>query len=360
MDAIVTVGARDYAVYFDLVPTRRCVVTGRLTDDADGRPIAREARIVVDEPLLRPEYSDDSYGLAGDPDVALADTTISHNVTFIVSAPDYREGLFTVTVPASPTGPVVRDVALRRLPAVARGQVLGRTAGPNPTYLPVAGARIDITGPTGPGGEKPLLLAQPLRRDPGPAATLRGRGLTAQPPRLAAADARSGQKQLVLADGGTVVAGQLLRFGPPERRHWAEVADIVPDPDRPAPAALVTLVEPLAGSVGAGDGVEPFATGAFTGSTATPQGPAFAGEAVLWVDAIPAGGDVLALREAGFPHQYYDRSVTSGPGGDYAISGFARLGSCELTVTAAPFLPQTRTFPAARLAALPLDWRLAP
>lgn len=358
MDAIVTVGAREYAVYFDRVPTRRCVVAGRLTDDADGRPIAREARIVVDEPLLRPEYSDDSYGLAGDPDVALADMTVPHNLTFIVSAPDYREGLFTVTVPASPTGPVVRDVALRRLPARVSGRVLGRTAGPNPTYLPVAGALIDITGPTGPGGEKPLLLGQPLRRDPGPGATLRGRGLTAQPLRTAAADARSGQERLVLADGGGVVAGQLLRFGPPERRHWAEVADIIPDPDRPAPAALVTLVEPLAGSVGAGDSVAPFAAGAFSGSVGTPQGPAFAGEALLWVDAIPAGGDVVVLREAGFPHQYYDRGVFSGPGGDYEIHGFARLGSCEMTVTAAPFIPQMRVVPAARLAAL--DWRLAP
>lgn len=360
MDAIVSVGARDYAVYFDRVPTRRCVVTGRLTDDSDGRPIAREARIVVDEPLLSAEFSDESYGLAGDPDVALADTSIPHNVTFIVSAPGCREALASVTVPASPTGPVVRDIALRRLPASVSGQVLGLTAGPNPTHVPVAGAVIDITGPTGPGGEKPLLIAQPLRRDPGPAATLRGRGLTAQPPRIAAANARSGQKQLVLADGGTVVAGQLLRFGPPERRHWAQVADLIPDPDRPAPAALVTLVEPLAGSVGAGDVVEPFATGAFSGSVATPQGPAFAGEAVLLVDAIPAGGDVLALREAGFPHQYYDRKVTSGPGGDYVIAGFGRLGSCEMTVAAAGFTTQVRVFPAARLPARPLDWRLAP
>lgn len=360
MDAIVTVGVRDYAVYFDRVPTRRCFVTGRLTDDADGRPIAGEARIVVDDPLLRPEFSDDSYGIAGDPDVALADTTVPHNVTFIVSAPDYREDLFTVTVPASPTGPELRDITLRRLPASASGQVLGLTGGLKPTYLPVGGATIDITGPTGPGGEKPLLLAQPLRRDPGLGSTLQGLGLTLQPARIAAVDSRAGQTELVLVDGGGVAAGQLLRFGPPERRHWAEVAAIVPDPVRPAPAALVTLVEPLAGSVGAGDSIEPFNAGAFAGAIATPQGAAFAGEAVLWVDTIPAGGDVLALREAGLPHQYYDRKVTSGPGGDYSIFGFARLGSCEMTVTATGFTTQTRVFPAARLAASPLDWRLVP
>jgi hypothetical protein len=360
MDSIVTVGARDYAVSLDRWTARRCFVTGRLTDDADGRPIAREARIVIDEPLLRPEFSDDSYGLAGDPDVALADTSVAHDITFLVAAPDYREGVFTVTVPPSPTGPVLRDVALRRLPARASGQVLGLTADPNPVYLPVAEARIDIIGPTGPGGEKPLLLGQPLRRDPGPAANLRGRGLTAQPLRTAAADARSGQKRLVLADGGGVAAGQILRFGPPERRHWAEVDDIIPDPDRPAPAALVTLVEPLAGSVGAGDVVAPFTAGAYSGAIATPQGQCFAGEAVLWVDAIPAGGDVLALREPGLPNQYYDRAVFSGPAGDYAIQGFARLGSCEMTVTASGFNPQMRAVPAARLAALPLDWRLAP
>ncbi|HEX8224041.1 MAG TPA: hypothetical protein VF605_09515 [Allosphingosinicella sp.] len=360
MDSIVTVGTRDYAVYFDRVAIRRCFVAGRLTDDADGRPIAREARIVVDEPLLRAEFSDDSYGIAGDPDVALTDTNVPHNVTFIVSAPDYREDLFTVTVPAAPTGPEVRDVGLRRLPARASGQVLGLTGGLKPTYVPVGGATIDITGPTGPGGEKPLLLAQPLRRDPGPGSTLQGLALTVQPVRIAAADSRSGHNEIVLLDGGGVVAGQLLRFGPPERRHWAQVADIAPDPVRPAPAALVTLVEPLSGSVGAGDSVEPFDAVAFAGDIATPQGPAFAGEAVLWVDMIPAGGDVLALREAGLPDQYYDRKVTSGPGGDYAIRGFARLGSCEMTVTAAGFTAQTRIFPAARLAASPLDWRLIP
>jgi hypothetical protein len=358
MDAIVTAGGHLYAVRYDRVPKRHCVVTGALTDDADGRSLARDARISVDEPLLRVEFSDEGYGLAGDPDVALADASIPHPLVLVVTAPGYRDGLFNVTVPALPTGPVVRHLALRRLPFEAGGQVLGLV--PGPAYAPVAGAFIDLIGPAGPGGELPLLLAQPLRRDPGPAATLRQRSLAAQPLRIAAVPAVAGDGQLVLADGGGVAAGQLLRFGPPERRHWAEVAEVLPDPDRPAPAALVRLVEPLAGSVAAGDTVAPFAPGAFTGPTAIPSGVAFAGEGVLWVDVLPTGGDVLALREAGLPHQYHDVGVTSGLDGDYALHGLARLGSCDVTVAAAGYTFQMRNVPAARLAAAPLDWRLAP
>ena len=358
MDAIVSAGGHAYAVRYDRIPKRRSVVTGTLTDDADGRSLAREAQIIVDEPLLRVEYSDEGYALAGDPDVALADTGIPHPLVLLVTAPGYRDGLFNVTVPALPTGPVIRNLALRRLPAQARGQVFGLA--PGPAYAPIAGARIDLAGPVGPGGELPLLLAQPLRRNPGPAADLRMRSLAAQPLRVAAIPAVAGDPQFILADGGGVAGGQLLRFGPPERRHWAVVGDVLPDPDRPAPAALVRLVEPLAGSVAAGEAVAPFAPGAFTGPTATPAGLAYSGEGVLWVDVVPAGGDVLALREAGFPNQYYDIGVTSGPDGDYLLQGLARLGSCDLTAAAPTFTSQMRTVPAARLAAASLDWRLAP
>lgn len=360
MDAIVTAGAHDYSVRFDRVPRRHCVVTGRITDDSDGRSLAREAHVLIGEPLLRVEFSDEGYALAGDPDVALADKSIPHPLTLLVSAPGYREALANAIVPAMPTGPVVRDVNLRRLPAETRGQVLGLGPGPNPVFAPVAGARIALSGPVGPGGELPLLLAQPLRRDPGPGSTLRGRSLAAQPPRVAAAPASGGDGEFVLVDGTGVAAGQLLRFGRPERRHWAVVADVLPDPDRPAPANLVRLVDPLAGSVAAGDPVEPFTPGAFIGATGTPQGPAFAGEAVIWLDALPEGGDVLALREAGLPHQYHDRGVTTGPAGDYRIIGLARLGSATLTAEAGGFASQIKILPASRLAAATLDWRLQP
>lgn len=360
MEALVPVPPRTYAVTFDRTVTRHCFATGAIRDDANGAPIAAGVTLTLDDPQLVGCLGSSAYAVVGDPDVALRDATIAHPLTMMFTHGGYRPAMAALTVPAFPSGPVVQDIALRRLPAPLRGRVLGRNGAIPPEFLPVAGARVDVTGPIGPGGEIPLLLGRPLTRDLGAGATLRGRGLTALANVSAAIGAATGDDGLVLADGTGVAAGQLLRFGTGARGHWAEIVSVAPDPDRPAPAAIVWTAERLAGSVIAGEPIRRFAKNALTGPTATPAGQAYAGESILWVDMLPSGGDVLVLREAGQPDAYFDRGVTSGPAGDYAIDGFARMGTASITVSAAGFVPQTRDFPATSLAGEQLDWRLVP
>lgn len=360
MDAIVSVGPRTYAVAYDRTIARRCFATGSIRDDANGTAIAAAAAIAIDDPLLRGVVGEVDYAVIGDPDVALVDASVAHAVTLTITREGYRPAAVALTVPPFPTGPIRRDVVLRRLPVPVRGRVFGRSGAVPPDFHPVADARIDVTGPVGPGGERPLLLAQPLGRDLGGGATLRGRALTPLADVNAAAGAARGEDRIVLVDGAGVAAGQLLRFGTRARGHWAEIAGVAPDPDRAPPATIAWTTTNLAASVSAGLPIRRFAKNALTGPTATPVGQGCAGESILWVDALPVGGDVLVLREAGFVDAYVDRAVTSDAAGDYAIDGFARMGTAEITVSAAGFAAQTRDFPATSLAGEALDWRLLP
>lgn len=358
MDAAVDIGARRYAVTYDGSARRRTFATGTLRDDADDMGIARGAGITLDDPLLRVALLDDRYAIFADPDVALTDTSLAHPIALTVRRAGYRPAAVTITIPAFPTGPVVRDIALRREPGRLRGRIFGLTGGLNPVFAPLADARVEVTGPAGPGGELPLMLARPLTRDPGPTATVRRRGMTALADVAAAAFAPRGQDHIVLIDGAGVVAGQLLRFGSTARGHWVEVAQVAADPDRPAPATIAWLTEPLAGSVVADRPIRRFSKGALSGATASLVGATFAGEALLWVDALPAAGEVVTLREAGFADQYYERGALSDAAGDYAIDGLARIGTVTLETTAAGLITQSRTLPVGRLAGAPLDWWL--
>ncbi len=357
-EATVSAGGHEYAIAFDRNVLRRSFVTGLIRDDADGAPAARGATIVIDEPLLAAYVSDDRYALVGDPEVVLTDQTIAHPIGFRLVRDGYHPANVSVTVPIAPSGPVLRDIALRHVPRDIKGQVLGLSAGPNPQFLPVSGAQIDVTGPAGPGGELPLLLRRPLRRDVGAGATVRGRVLAPLAAVNAAAPAVSGDDHIVLIDGSGVAAGQVLRVGPVDNAHWMEVATVAPDPDRAAPATLVWMTEPLAGSVVPAVPIARFTPGAFTGATANLVGDAFAGEGLLWVDVLPSGGDVLVLHEPGQPDRYHDRGARSGSAGDYTLRGFARMGSAVLAVSAAAFVTQTRTMPATLLSGAPIDWRL--
>lgn len=360
MDTLVSIPPRTYAATFDRTVTRRCFATGAIRDDANGAPIGSGAALIVDDPQLLGCLGTSAYAVIGDPDVALRDASIPHPLTLMITRGGYRPAMIALTVPAFPSGPVVQDIALRRLPVPLRGRVLGRNGAIPPEFLPVADARIDVTGPIGPGGEIPLLLGRPLGRDLGAGATLRARGLSALADVSATIGASTGDDGVILVDGTGVAAGQLLRFGTSARGHWTEIAAVAPDPDRPAPAAIAWTTERLGGSVVAGEPIRRFTKNALTGPTATPAGQAYGGESILWVDALPVGGDVLVLREAGHPDAYFDHGVTSGLAGDYAIDGFARMGSASITVSAAGFVPQTRDFSAAGLAGEQLDWRLVP
>jgi hypothetical protein len=358
--AIVSAGARSYAVHDDCAIVWRAVATGRLIDDADGSGAGLGAAIVADEPLLTVRTSADRYALMGDPDVALADTSVPHPLVLSVTRAGYRPALVALTVPADLPRPVVQDITLRKLPFVVTGTVRGLTGGLSPRFDPVANATLSIDGPIGPGGERALLLRRSLARTLGAGATLRGRTLAPQGAVHAVTAAAAGDDHVVLVDGTGVAAGQLLRFGDPSSGHWAAVAGIAPDPDRSPPATIVYTTTPLDAPVAAGPAIARFTPGPLAGATGTPQGPAYVRENVVWLDALPNGGDVLVVREAGEPDRFHDRDIVTNAAGDYRIAGMARMGSVAFRVAAAGFPAQTRSFPAARLAGAPLDWRLTP
>lgn len=360
MDARVAAAGREYDVVFDWPARRLAFVTGALSDDAEGGGIAAFARLRCDEELLGMALSERTYALTGDAQVALLDRSVAHVVSVQATAPGYRPLQASITVPAFAPLPVEQDLALRGLPTNARGRVLGKSSGPNPEFLPVAGARLTLTGPTGPGGELPLLLAQPLGRDLVAGAALRARSVTPQPAVTALEPAVPGDTHVALVDGGGVGPGTLLYVGAPGRGFWAEVARTFAHPDRPAPASWAWLTEPLSGSVAAGAVIATFAKAGFVGAAVTPVGEGYAGECVLWVDALPGAGDVLVLSQPGHPDRHHDRDVITGPSGDYLINGFARMGVAELQVSAVGLLTQTRSLPARRIVSGPLDWLLLP
>jgi hypothetical protein len=360
MDAIVSVGARLYGITHDRAVRQRSIAHGRLTDDADGADIGPGATISVDEPLVAGTVAIGGYALTGDADVALVDG-LAHNLTVRIGAPGHHPLVHTIAIPAGATGPVVTDLALRRLPVAASGRVLGRTIAAPPTFTPIADARISVAGPIGAGGEVPLLLRQPLAEAVRPGDTVRARSLAALAAVAASALAVPGQAAIALVDGAGVAAGQLLRIGPAHAPHWVEISAVTPDPDRPAPAVTAWLTTPLVVPVMAGQGLARFATGAYVGPVLTPVGDCLAGEALLLVDAAPgAAGQILVIRSPGRPDRFHDRDGLTGPGGDYRLPGLARFAVADLRVSAAGFVTQTQTWRLSRLASGPLDWRLVP
>ncbi|TIX49639.1 hypothetical protein [Alteraurantiacibacter aquimixticola] len=360
MDAQISAGGRTYAVCRDGEGRRLAFVVGQLLDDADGTGLARQAILSCDEPLLGIAQSDKEYALAGERGVALVDESVAHNLPVTVRVPGYRDASTTITVPAFAARPIRLDLALRRRPQTIRGRVLGHGAGANPPLLPVAGASLTISGPSLPGGELPLLLRQPLPVDPAPGATLRSRALAAQPELSLIEPAERDSQAISIADPQAAGPGTIIRLGPAEGGFWAEIAQLVAHPDRAAPAVLALLTAPLTGSAPNGSTIDAFSLAGYSGSVATPQGPCHAGEAVIWVNSLPAASAVLVLRQPGQPDRYFDRDAISGPLGDYTIHGFARMDLPELRVSAAGFATQSRTLPVARALSGDLDWVLAP
>ncbi len=356
----VFVGNRRYVIVPDVRGRDRVFIRGTVTDDADGRAMAREVTAVGTEPLVFSARSASEIALAGNPNLAFTDPSSPTQVDVRLSADGYRETVQTVTIPAFPILPHETEFALRRLPVAILGRVFGRTPGPNPTFDPVPGALVTITPTPAPTGERPLLLRQPLRQSPGAGATLRARMLAPATPLDTIAATAQGIAFVPVDDGTGVVAGQVVRFGPAHRRTYAEIRQVIPHPDRPAPASLIELTEPFAGPIPSGAELERFTPGGFTGGAASPVGPAFAGESVIWLDVLPAVGDVIVVQEAGQPNRYHDVDALTGPAGDYLIDGLARHGAPEFAVSAAGFTTSTASYAVARLGASPLDWYLVP
>jgi hypothetical protein len=352
MDAIVVTASHRYEVDFDMVARRQVFVWGPVSDDSDGRMLAPPYAVSVDEPLLDASIRETGYALAGDPDVALVDHSIAHPLQLGLMVDGYRAVAQTITVPANPVLPLAVPVALRRLPLRLTGRVTAVATGDA-----VASAEIALTGPPLPNPARALLLSRPLAADLSPTAQLQGHAVVpvASPvPVKTARSASAGVRDILLDDLQGLVAGQLLRFGPPDRAHWAEIGTL------PGAPGLVRLTEPLALSVRESDPAGPFTLGVAVGPAATLIGAAFAGEGIIITDATPSG-DIVVITDPPAPAHYHGLGVVSGLAGDYAIAGVARLARISLAITATGFTGQTRIVPLPGIGnTLTLDWRLQP
>ncbi|WP_299628773.1 hypothetical protein [uncultured Tateyamaria sp.] len=353
-------GGRTYHVVPDVVGRDRIFITGQVSDDADGRAMAREVQVTSPEPLLFAARSDSDIGLAGNAATVFSDRSVPHATTVTLSAEGYRARVQNITIPAFAPLPLRVDFAMRAAPFAIGGRVYGRTVGPTPTYEPVPGATLSISPLPAPGGELPLLLRQPLRAAPGAGATLRRRAIAPQADVVVFEDAQAGQAFVAMTDGTGVSAGQLLRTGPEHRRIYAQISQVLAHPDQPAPAALARLSEPLIGTIATGTTMNRFTLGGFSGANAALVGESFAGEAVLWLEALPASGGVLVLRAAGQPDRYHDAQIVTGPAGDYRVPGFARIGVPTLEVSAPGLTTDSAALAVATLRAGPVDWYLVP
>lgn len=360
MDAIVTSGGHTYEITYD----RACITTvfihGPVLDDAGSVPVTAPFRVTADEPLLTASDHDAGYALAGDPDVALADHTIPHVLNLTIEADGFHRRDLVVTVPANPVFPMAGPSALLRRRAVTlRGRVLALQTG-----NPIPGAAVTLIGPPLPAPQQAVLLTSPLARPLSAAATLQGRNLvpvvSPVPDKTAGSEAVAGATEIVLDDRQGLAAGQLLRLGPPERVHFAEIAAVPPTPPNPAAPGPVVLTAPLARSVRRNDIATPFTLGANVGPLCHPVGETLAGEGVILLDAQPAG-DVLRIVDPPNPVAYHATGATAGPDGSYVIAGIARLPAPVFRAAAAGFTSQTRIWPVRWDAPTSiLDWRLAP
>lgn len=360
MDATIVTAGHRYDVAFDRTLRTRVFVMGRIVDDADGLAVAPPLRVAADEPLLQASAHEAGLALAGDPDVLFLDTAIAHPVAFTVEGEGFRPAAQTIVVPPNPVFPLDAPVALRRAPVRLSGRITELASG-----AAIAGARVTITGPVLPAPRRATLIAQPLAADVSPGGGFQGHGLAAiaspVPVKTAMLAADAGSDEILVDDRQGLAAGQLLRFGAVERAHWAEIAEVSAVPANMALPGTLTLTAPLARSLRLGDAAAPFALGAPVGPACAPVDAAFAGEAVLILDDLPAG-DIIAIADPPAPTRYATAGALSGPLGDYAVDGLSRMARPILSVAAAGFATQNRACPLPRppTSAFSLDWRLAP
>ncbi|SIT58612.1 hypothetical protein BQ8794_50714 [Mesorhizobium prunaredense] len=362
MDARVVTNGHVYDVTYDRVMLWQVLVHGAVIDDCEDQPapVAAPFDVSVDDALLRASGHDAGYALAGDPDVALHDHTVAHTLEVDLSAVGFRDRHVSVTVPAAPVFPVVAaDVAMRRVPVSLQGRIMTLATGD-----PVPGARIDLLGPALPAPRRAVLLSSPLARALTAAATVRGKALaavaSAVPVKTARDEAPAGAVRLLLDDRQGLAPGQLLRFGPAHRAHFAQIQSVSNDPANLALSGTMTLTAPLARGVRRGDAAAPFTLGANAGPSAAPVGDAFAGEAVLILDDLVAG-DVLVVTDAPNPLAFHARGIVADASGRYLIQGLSRLQRPLLRITAAGFAALSRAVPMRWAQPVsPLDWRMTP
>lgn len=360
MDAIVISGGRTYEITYDRDCISSVFVAGPVLDDAGDVPLATPYRVIVDEPLLVASDHDIGYALVGDPEVALIDHTIPHVLNLTIEVEGFHPRNLFVTVPANPTLPIAGPTAfLRRRSVALRGRVFALQTG-----NPIPGATVTLIGPALGAPQRPVLLSSPLVRPLSAAATIRGRNLvpvaSPVPDKAATVAVAAGATEITLNDRQGLGAGQVLRIGPLERAHFAEIAAVPPTPPNMALPGPVWLSAPLARSVRINDIASPFALGGNVGPVCHPLGETFVGESIVILDGQP-GGDVLRIIDPPNPVAFYAMGVTAGSDGAYAIPGVARLQNPVLRAAGAGFTAQTRTWPVRwNEPTSTLDWRLAP
>ncbi len=362
MDAQVLSNGHVYDVINERSTIWQLMVFGGVIDDCadEPLPVAAPFRVTVNEPLLRASSHVGHFALAGDPDVALSDHTIPYTLDVGIVSSGFHDLDLTVNVPVSPVFPVeMIDTALRRLPVGLSGRVIELATG-----IPVSGTRIELVGPTLTNPQTAILLSSPLARSLGATASVRGRSLTpvasAAPIKAVKQETPVGANEMLLDNREDLAANQLLRFGPEHRAHFAQIQSVSPSPANLSLPGMVTLTAPLARGVRVDDPAAPFTLGAPAGVSASPVGQAYAGEAVLVLDALPVG-DVLDITDAAQPPAFHGRGVVSDASGRYLIQGLSRLRRPVLRATAAGFNALTRTVPIRWSEPLStLDWRMAP
>lgn len=359
MDAVVTTAGHRYEIVFDRTARTLVFVMGAVTDDSDASTVTPPYRVTTDEPLLRASGHDTGYALIGDAEVVLTDAAIPHPLSITILRDGYRPASLNLVVPVNPIFPIQAPIALRRTPLRLTGRVTALATG-----APVAGAQLSITGPTLLPPQRAVLLGQPLAADLTLAATVQGHAIgpagAPVPIKTTTRLAPAGAIEIEIDDRQGLAVGQLVRFGTAEAPHWAEIAMVGSAPADPTQPGTIGLTVPLTRSLRPGDAVTPFTLGAAAGPLCAPIGAAFAREALLILDAVPAG-DVVAITDPPAATRYAALGAASTPLGDYAIDGLARLARPVLTVTAAGFTTQNRPFPLPRSQnAAIFDWRLTP
>jgi hypothetical protein len=362
MDAQVLSNGHVYDVMRERSAIWQVMVYGAVIDDCadEPLPVAAPFAVSVNEPLLRASGHMGRFALAGDPDVALCDHTVPHSLDVGITSSGFHDLDLTVNVPASPVFPVeMIDTAMRRLPVALSGRVIELATG-----NPVSGARIDLVGPTLANPQRAILLSSPLAWSVSSAASVRGRSLSpvasAVPVKAVKQEAPAGAAEILLDNRQDLVANQLLRFGPEHRSHFAQILSVSSSPANLSLPGMVTLTAALARGARMNDPAVPFTLGAPAGANASPVGQAYAGEAVLVLDALPVG-DVLAITDPPHPPAFHGQGAVSDANGRYLIQGLCRLRRPVLRTSAAGFGALTRTVPMRWSEPLStLDWRMAP
>jgi len=362
MDAQVVSNGHVYDVIWDRSAIWQVMARSAVIDDCDDEPlpIAAPFGVSVNEPLLRAIGHEGCFALAGDPDVALTDHTVAHTLDVGISSVGFHDLDLTINIPASPIFPVaIADSAMRRLPVALSGRVVALATGD-----PVPDARIDLVGPALANPRRAILLASPLSRALGSTASVRGRALTPVaspvPVKTVRQETPAGVTEILLDNRQGLAATQLLRLGPSHRPHFAQIKSVSPNPADLTQSGVITLTAPLARGVRMDDPAAPFALGAASGPSGSPVGPTYAGEAVLVLDASPAG-DVLVITDAPNPLAFHGQGAVTDINGRYLIQGLCRLRRPVLRASAAGFGPLNRTVPMRWSEPLStLDWRMTP